>query len=227
MTKRLIIVRHGNTFLPEQTSTRVGRKTDLPLVEDVRGRAIGKYLLSQNIKLDKVYAAPLKRTMQTAKLALKELNSNLSIIPSENFSEIDYGPDENKTEAEVLIRLGKDYASIHNIEVSYENKWEEYGKAVLQAWDREAIVPHGWSVDVAAIIKAWQDLANSIQDGETVLICSSNGIIRFAPHILNLSYDKFCEQYDIKVATGSVSIFDYIDGEWTCSEWNTKPYKLF
>lgn len=227
MTKRLIIVRHGNTFLPEQTPTRVGRKTDLPLVEEVRGRTIGKYLLSKNIKLDKVYAAPLKRTMQTAKLALEELNSNLPIIPSENFSEIDYGPDENKTEQEVLIRLGKDYTSTHNIEVSYENQWEEYGKTVLQAWDKEAIVPYGWSVDVETIIKAWQDLASSIQDGETVLICSSNGIIRFAPHILNLSYDKFCEQYDIKVATGSVSIFDYIDGEWTCSEWNTKPYKLF
>ena len=97
MTKRLIIARHGNTFLPEQTPTRVGRNTDLPLVEEQRGRAIGKYLLSRGIALDKAYAAPLKRTMGTAQLALEELDSDLNIIPIDAFVEVDYGPDENKT----------------------------------------------------------------------------------------------------------------------------------
>lgn len=227
MAKRLIIARHGNTFLPEQTPTRVGRNTDLPLVEEQRGRAIGKYLSSKEIKIDKAYAAPLKRTMSTAQLALEEMNSDLSIIPIEDFAEIDYGPDENKTEQEVLLRLGKAYTSKHNIEVSNENEWEEYGRSILQQWDAEAIVPEGWQVDVQQIIKTWHDFADAIQEGETVFLCSSNGIIRFAPHVLDMSYDEFCQQHEIKVATGSVSIFDYQDGKWTCTEWNSKPYKSY
>ena len=40
----LIIARHGNTFRKGETPTRVGSRTDLPLVEDERGRGIGKYL---------------------------------------------------------------------------------------------------------------------------------------------------------------------------------------
>ena len=41
MTTRIIIARHGNTFTKEQTPTRVGGRTDLPLVETERGTNIG------------------------------------------------------------------------------------------------------------------------------------------------------------------------------------------
>lgn len=227
MAKRLIIVRHGNTFLPEQTPTRVGRGTDLPLVEEKRGRAIGKYLLSQNITLDKVYAAPLQRTMQTAQLALDEMKSSLEIVETDQFLEIDYGVDENKTEAEVILRLATDYIRLNKIVCNSDAEKIEYGKSIIEKWDSQGIVPNGWFVDVNSIKEAWQNLADSIEEGETVMICSSNGIIRFAPHILALPYDEFCSQNNIKVATGSVSIFENNDGQWTCREWNTKAYNLF
>ena len=42
--KTLIIARHGNTFRPGETPTRVGSRTDLPLVEEERGRGIGRWL---------------------------------------------------------------------------------------------------------------------------------------------------------------------------------------
>lgn len=227
MTKRLIIARHGNTFLPEQTPTRVGRGTDLPLVEEKRGRSIGKYLLSQNITLDKVYAAPLKRTMKTAQLALEEMKSSLEIIKTDQFLEIDYGVDEDKTEEEVMLRLGTDYIVVNNIVCDSDAEKMVYGKTIIEKWDSQGFVPEGWSVDIESIKKAWQDLANSIEEGESVMICSSNGIIRFAPHILNMLYEQFCADNNIKVATGSVSIFENNDGQWTCKEWNTKAYNLF
>lgn len=227
MAKKLIIVRHGNTFLPEQTPTRVGRNTDLALVEEKRGRAVGKYLSERNIKLDKVYAAPLKRTMGTAQLALEEMGSKQEIIPIEAFVEVDYGPDENKTESEVLLRLGKDHVRDHHLEVSSEEDYEKYGKEILKQWDTEAVVPKGWKVDTKQIVEAWHNFADSIKDGETVLLCSSNGIIRFAPTILDIPYDDFCKQNEIKVATGSVSIFEEQDGKWVCREWNSKPYKNY
>lgn len=227
MGKRLIIVRHGNTFLPTQTPTRVGCGTDLPLVEEARGRAVGKYILSEGYHVDKVYAAPLKRTMKTAQLALDEMNSDLSIIPEIQFSEIDYGPDENKTEEEVAIRLGQNYVKQNNLLIDNDEQVISYGKEIIKQWDKDTTVPDGWSVDVEKIIATWHHFADEIGDGETVMICSSNGIIRFAPHILEMSYEQFCKEYDIKVATGSVSVFENKGGKWTCVEWNVKPYKIY
>ena len=72
MTTRLIIARHGNTFTKDQTPTRVGGRTDLPLVESERGRNIGKYLKLKDMLPDVVFAAPLKRTMETARLAVAD-----------------------------------------------------------------------------------------------------------------------------------------------------------
>ena len=48
--KRLIIARHGNTFRPGETPTRVGAGTDLPLVEETRARSIGRYLKDKGLK---------------------------------------------------------------------------------------------------------------------------------------------------------------------------------
>ena len=205
MAKTLIIVRHGNTFAAGQTPTRVGARTDLELVEEKRARSVGKYLKSLEVFPDKFFAAPLKRTMQTAKLAAEELGASTEIIPEANFTEIDYGPDENKTEEEVEQRIGKD---------------------AIAKWNTSAIPPQGWKVDVSAIIVAWKNFANSIKAGETVFLCSSNGIIRFAPHILSENYENFCNAHDIKVATGGVCIFKEEQGKWSCTLWNEKPYKM-
>mgnify|MGYP000835541400 CR=1 FL=1 len=79
MTTRLIIARHGNTFTKDQTPTRVGGRTDLPLVESERGRNIGKYLKLKDMLPDVVFAAPLKRTMETARLAVAEMGLPLEV----------------------------------------------------------------------------------------------------------------------------------------------------
>jgi probable phosphoglycerate mutase len=101
----------------------------------------------------------------------------------------------------------------------------EYGKTVIDLWNAKAIVPTGWNVDVKGIISSWKNFANNIEaDNETAMICSSNGIIRFAPHILNeQDAVDFDNKYDLKVATGSVSIFKTVGNVWKCAEWNTKP----
>lgn len=223
--KTLIIVRHGNTFLPEQTPTRVGGRTDLALVEEKKGRAIGKYLLENKIKPDRIYAAPLKRTLGTAQLLIEEAGLDSEIIIDNNFVEIDYGPDENKTEDEVNLRLGRVYLENNNLPA--ETPIEDilnYGKQAITQWDSDATVPEGWIVDVEQIIQSWKDFSNTIEENETVLMCTSNGIIRFAPHILNEGYEAFSQRNGgIKVSTGSISIFENKNGKWTCKIWNFKP----
>lgn len=218
MSKQLIIVRHGNTFLPDQIPTRVGGRTDLPLVEQNKAKAVAHWLSAHNIIPDQIYAAPLLRTMQTAQIIRDELGLNCEILPQTDFVEIDYGPDENKTEAEVINRLGSlgDDAKMLSPE-----QITERGKQIIKDWDNHAIVPSGWKVDVKEIISAWRDFADSIPENTKVLVCTSNGIIRFSPEILE---DKsFLRINSLKVSTGSISIFSCKEGGWTCDCWNVKP----
>ncbi|MDO5387541.1 MAG: histidine phosphatase family protein, partial [Pseudomonadota bacterium] len=79
MTTRIIIARHGNTFTKEQTPTRVGCRTDLPLVESERGMNVGRYLKDRNLIPAKAFAAPLKRTVETAKLAIEAMGCTIPL----------------------------------------------------------------------------------------------------------------------------------------------------
>ncbi len=101
--KNLIIVRHGNTFLAGETPLRVGCRTDLPLVEEARSRRAGRYLKERGFLPDRVVAAPLKRTMETARLLVKTMELPLDVETATIFSEIDYGPDEGKSEEEIML----------------------------------------------------------------------------------------------------------------------------
>ncbi len=228
--KTLIIARHGNTFRPGEEPTRVGSNTDLPLVEQQRGRAIGKYLLEKNLIPRRIVAAPLLRTLSTAALAAEELGCPCAVMPDERFLEVFYGPDENQVEAQVERRLGKHCCEESGInhEGLSDDELRARGKAIIDLWNSKAIVPHGWEVDVDAILNSWQELCDSIAEDEILFCVSSNGIMRFAPHITG-DYEAFCAKHDIKVATGGVCIFTSHDGgaSWQCDEWGVKAHKLY
>ena len=206
MTTRLIIARHGNTFTKDQTPLRVGARTDLPLVETERGTNVGKYLRMRTIIPDVVFVAPLKRTMETARLAIAALDKYFKLNVDDRFTEIDYGPDEGKTESVVIARIGQ---------------------KAIEEWDRAGIVPDGWTVSVEGIIEQWKIFAKEIEEqykNKTVMVVSSNGIIRFAPYLTG-DFEKFSENFNIKVGTGSVCILEKDDGDenWRVVEWGTKP----
>jgi probable phosphoglycerate mutase len=207
MTK-LIIVRHGNTFNKGDVITRVGGRTDLPLVESgiLQATKAGELLKSKKIKIEAAYSAPLKRTMQTAKGILHALGEdNLLIEPLCDFTEIDYGVDENKPDNEVIARIGE---------------------KALQDWNEKAIVPNGWNVNPEKIIQTWINRSEKIaSSSKNTLIVSSNGIIRFSPHITG-DFKFFSQEHDIKVSTGAICIFEYqsnaLSGKWVCTDWNIK-----
>ena len=222
--KTLIIARHGNTFRPGETPTRVGAHTDLPLVEEERARGIGRYLKSKGLIPNRILAAPLQRTRRTAELAAEELGAPCPVQPDSRFTEVDYGPDENKTEPEVMARLGREAAGEQADTLSAQ-ELEALGARIIDRWNAQATVPHGWQVDVPGIIRSWQELAAEVAEGEVLLCVSSNGVIRFAPHITG-DYTGFCAEHDIKVPTGGVCIFTCgEDGAWRCTEWGVKAFK--
>jgi 2,3-bisphosphoglycerate-dependent phosphoglycerate mutase len=207
----LLIARHGNTFTPEQTPTRVGARTDLSLVPSgqEQARYLGRYLEQHNLVPNVIFTSHLKRTYEMAEIACAEMERTIPAERTEIFNEIDYGPDENKTEDEVIARLGEQ---------------------PLKDWDEKGLVPDGWLVDPHGIIQSWKDFAEKIEQdyaGQIVLVITSNGIARFAPHLTG-DFEAFSNSQQIKISTGALCVFEKNDSDtfWTITEWNTKPKKV-
>lgn len=223
MIKRLVILRHGNTFRPGETPTRVGAKTDLPLVEDIKARKAANWLLKNDIIPDKIYSSPLRRTIETAEIVKAEMNIETEITPLELFTEIDYGVDENQSEETVKRRLGKHYLQKENVYTNCDELILERGSDVIAQWDKEGKVPDGWIVDIEKIKDNWLDFSQKIEVNKTILVCTSNGIIRFANVLLD-SKNLFEFSDNLKVATGAICIFELTDeNKWICTHWNEKP----
>lgn len=233
MTTRIIIARHGNTFAKDETPRRVGGRTDLDLVEEERGRNVGRYLKAKGLIPALVFAAPLKRTVNTAKLAIEEMGGGMPLEIDDSFREVDYGPDENKTDDEVMLRLGQVYAAKEgkNPAEMSEDALTDVGRHVIDLWNEKAIVPDGWKVSPEDCIHAWMKFGEKVFKnfhGENIMVVSSNGVIRFVPYLTG-DFNGFAGEHDIKVTTGGVCVFEREDDEenWHCTEWNVKPKKYF
>jgi len=207
MTTRLLVARHGNTFAPGDTVRRVGT-TDLPLVESGlhQGRLMGAYLKQNGLIPDVVFTSKMQRAIQTAEQAQSTMGTNLPIETLSIFNEIDYGPDENQPEEEVVARVGKE---------------------ALALWEAQAVVPAGWNVEPETIIKNWLDFAENLRKdyvGKTCLVVTSNGIARFSPYLTG-DFMTFSAQFGIKIATGAVCILENEAPHeiWKCKAWNIKP----
>lgn len=203
----LIIARHGNTFEDGETPRRVGARTDLPLTDKGRAqaRAIGRWLKKNGFTPDAVFCSNLKRTVETAEIATREAGSTSPIRRDAMFNEIDYGPDENKTDAEVVMRIGAQ---------------------ALKDWDEKTIVPPGWEADPRAIVENWISFGSRIRadnPDSTVLAVTSNGIARFAPHLTG-DFPGFLKNHKIKIATGAVCVLKSgCDDRWLVEGWNVRP----
>ena len=80
-------------------------------------------------------------------------------------------------------------------------------------------------MDPEQIIQNWIDFADQAQafdDNETVLVVTSNGIARFAPHITG-DFEGFRKDHNIKLSTGALAIFRYEGERWSVKDWNIKP----
>jgi len=155
---RILIVRHGNTFSPGEAPRRVGAPTDLPLVASgvAQAHALAAHFAKHVSHIERLFTSPLRRTWETAAILAASMGAP-EVRPAEWLREIDHGPDENRTEEEVVRRIGAD---------------------ALHAWDTRAVVPPGWDVGAPARLAAWRDFFARC-DTDTVLV-TSNGAARFA-----------------------------------------------
>lgn len=202
---RLVVARHGNTFGPGDVVTRVGGRTDLPLVASglAQALALGACLKAEGLVPSRIYTSRLQRTIMTAQKAQEAMGTSIAQEPLALFDEIDYGPDENRPEEEVKARLG----------------------AALAAWEERAIVPAGWNVDPEKIVRGWLSFAGKLEEqeaGRTTLVVTSNGTARFAPHITG-DVQGFSARHKPRLATGAFSVFTHDGRTWTCERWNVRP----
>ena len=203
---RLLIARHGNTFGPNDTPVRIGARTDLPLSESgcQQANRLGIYLKKNHANLSVIFTSELKRTQQMAEIAIEVAQFAVEAKQLAIFNEIDYGPDEAKTEEEVIARIGQ---------------------TAIDNWNQCAKVPAGWQVNPDEIIHHWQQFADQILTNyptQTILVITSNGIARFAPHLLN-DIKQFSKDYPLKMVTGAISEFYHFQDKWQLDRWNYKP----
>lgn len=200
---RVYIVRHGNTFDAGDMVTRVGARTDLPLSSSGKTQAeklAGHFGLVEAEGFGEAFVSPLRRTQETAAAILALHDNAPSPEVLEFLREVDYGPDENRPEPDVIARIGE---------------------AALQAWEDDAIAPPGWIVDPAALVQGWKDLFVRLgaSDGSPVLVVTSNGTARFA-----LQAATSDGSHPLKLKTGAYGVVEVdADGAARVTDWNIRP----
>ena len=198
MSTRVFIVRHGNTFEAGDVVTRVGGRTDLPLSPSGEAQAamLARHLADAGVRFTSACCGPLKRTRQTAQAILSAQPSPPDLKVELFLREIDYGPDENRPEPDVVARIGA---------------------AALEAWEHASIVPTGWRVDPQALIGNWQEMFADLRGAEgDHLVVTSNGVARFA---LDAAGDARVER---KLSTAGYGVVE-LDGEAVrVRDWNMK-----
>lgn len=202
---QLILARHGNTFNPGDKVVWVGARTDLPLVEKGlrQAEAIAAGLKAALLVPSCIYAGPLKRTAQTARIVATACGlPSDAIVTSEELREIDYGTWEARSNDEIR---------------------EEVGDDPLDGWQKESVWPNdfGWLPGESEVVAAWTRLLDTIRRDNApdavVLIVSSNGILRLIAKMLGLP------AAEAKMGTGTVSRLIIDENGIRPVEWGIDP----
>lgn len=200
---RIVIVRHGDTFAPDEPPRRIGARTDIPLVDSGRRQAVilRRWFDRNGLTFERAYASPLARARQTADILLA--GSILEVELAHWLSEIDHGPDEDRPETDVVRRLGA---------------------AALAAWDRQAIGPPGWVIDAPARIAGWHSLlADRASHTGAVLVVTSSGAARFALLATAGLRGDAAALPSLKLRTGAFGRLDLVGGCWRVGAWDRRP----
>lgn len=205
---RLILARHGNTFGPGDTPVWVGAREDLPLTDKGRVQSIqfGLALKEAGITPARIIAGPLQRTATGAQLAAAECGFDGGIEIDTRLREIDYGSWGGRNDAEITA---------------------EWGEKAIEDWRERSIVPPGagWSPSpetIAANASAiLQDINAAARPADTVLLISSNGILRYFHALLGGDPQRPEES---KMRTGHWSIAIASPSGWQLQTWNVLPH---
>lgn len=209
MTTTIIVVRHANTFEGRDLPTRIGHRTDLPIVSTgvEQCAKIGQYLKTKGYLPSAVCSSMMTRSRQTAQEILKEMRLDREIHTERMLNEIDYGPDENQPESVIIERMG--------------------GHAQIDEWNRHGVLPIDWEGDVELIKQNWKTFASLVEQnhhGKAVLVVTHSGVGRFSLAITG-EFERMARNHSLTLSMGGISIFEKESpsAPWKVKEWNVRP----
>ncbi len=208
---RLVLARHGNTFGPGDTPVWVGAREDLPLTDtgEAQSRRIGEALRDAAIVPARIVSGPLKRTFHGAQIAANACGFDGTIEIDERLKEIDYGLWGGKSDAEIAA---------------------QWGEAAIHDWRERSIVPDGasWTPPpeiLAANARAvCASLVSQASKDDTVLVISSNGILRYFHAVVGGQPDR---PEDSKMKTGHFAVAFHNGRRFALTCWNCAPGATF
>jgi probable phosphoglycerate mutase len=143
----------------------------------------------------------LRRTRETAEIIRTVAGIAAHIKVDERLREIDYGLWEGRSNAEIEAA---------------------HGRADLDAWSKRGVWPEGmdWRPGRAELLEGLAALVRELAAERTVLLVSSNGILKHLPDALTLPASD-----DLKVRTGHLCVLD-ITPDPRVVAWNVAPDDL-
>jgi probable phosphoglycerate mutase len=188
VTTRIYLVRHGATVVGGED--RFAGEIDVPLsdIGRAQARALGARLAAE--PLDAVYASPLGRALETARLVAAP--HGREVVRREELREVSHGHWEGKTRAEV--------EDLYPLEYS---RWES---------DPFSFAPEGGETGVAVTARALPVLLEIVasHSGGRVLVVSHKATIRLLVSAL-LGFDPRSYRDRLDQSPACLNILDFQD----------------
>lgn len=207
---KLILARHGNTFLPGQKSVWVGARENIPLVESGRAQAIalGESFKRCGIVPARIFCSELIRTQEYAQIVRETLGASVPIKVESRLHELDYGP----------------WGGLSTNEVE-----ERFGPQVLHAWETQSRWPEGIFAGSESQVcdevrSFFEELKATSEEKQTTLVVSSNGRLRYFLKLIDGEFEKRVSQGSFKMKTGYVGkLIPNASGGFQVKYWNENP----
>jgi len=188
MPTRIFLVRHGATALTAED--RFAGSTDVPLSEEGRRQAASLAERLQGESVDAIYASPLQRTMETARILAAPHGMEPVGVPA--LREIDYGRWEGLSRSEVETAFQAEYSI-----------WEE---------DPFTIAPTGGESGVNVLNRALPVMRRIVEQHRhrSVLVISHKGTNRLLISSL-LGFDVRGYRDRLDQSPAALSILDFMN----------------
>lgn len=185
---RIYLIRHGATILTAED--RFAGATDVPLSDEGRSQAGHLALRLKGLPMAAVYASPLGRTMETARILAAP--HSLEVNPRDGLREISHGHWEQLTRAEVEKQFPKEAAA-----------WDE---------DPFTFAPAGGESGLAVTARALPALLDIVKhhEGESVIVVSHKATIRLLLSSL-LGFDPRRYRDNLDQNPAALNVVDFKD----------------
>lgn len=206
----IVCARHGNTFAPGDRIVFVGAHEDVPLTPEgeAQARRLAGALRDAALAPALVLCGPLQRTRRYAELVVETLGLGVKPIVDARLTEIDYGDWAGLTNEEVSSKLGQG----EDLRLWNEQGW----------WPGRA--HWGGSEDeIKAGVAAIMTLLGGELAGRTVLVVSSNGILRYFALTAAGAAARSDPRFPFKMRTGNYGIIRAGGDKWGVVSWDVNP----